>query len=156
MKAECHTDRRHKARGMCGSCYNRWLDSSASPETKQKRLDHRNDLRKIRGQKRSIHRHFRQRYGLSSEQYLKMFSDQNNQCAICSKHNGNTRGTKLYVDHNHITGKVRELLCSGCNIAIASIESNKVSMYLDYLKKHDKNALAALELYLRENKDGTD
>lgn len=52
------------------------------------------------------------RYGLTLEQYASMLADQGNLCAI-----GGSRceGEELYVDHDHETGRVRGLLCQGCN-----------------------------------------
>ncbi len=68
-------------------------------------------------------------FGISLEQYNKILLDQNNVCAICG--NPETKRDKKYntlkslaVDHNHSSGIVRGLLCSGCNLAIGSIKEN--------------------------------
>jgi hypothetical protein len=45
--------------------------------------------------------------------YQPMYARQNGKCAICGVAEG-----KLVVDHNHTTGKVRELLCHLCNAMI--------------------------------------
>ncbi len=42
-----------------------------------------------------------------------MYARQGGRCAICG-----TAAEKLVVDHNHKTGKVRELLCHLCNAMI--------------------------------------
>lgn len=52
------------------------------------------------------------KYGLSEEEYLGLFVAQNNKCAICNK---SFEDTKAFVDHDHITKKVRGLLCTKCN-----------------------------------------
>ena len=49
------------------------------------------------------------RYGITTLEYEKMLSDQNNKCKICQEEK------KLFVDHNHETGIVRGLLCHHCN-----------------------------------------
>lgn len=61
---------------------------------------------------------YKYRYGISLEEFYELQRKQKNVCAICGK--PETRGKKrLCVDHNHTTGKVRGLLCSQCNVAIA-------------------------------------
>lgn len=40
------------------------------------------------------------------------FERQSGVCAICKSK------SKLNIDHDHITGKVRGLLCTGCNIVL--------------------------------------
>jgi hypothetical protein len=48
-------------------------------------------------------------YGISSQKYNDMYLLQKGKCFICSK------DSKLVVDHDHTTGKVRHLLCYSCN-----------------------------------------
>ncbi|MFE2075210.1 endonuclease VII domain-containing protein [Streptomyces misionensis] len=50
-------------------------------------------------------------YGLSPEDYQKLFESQGGRCAICRE----TRNTNLAVDHCHKTEAVRGLLCARCN-----------------------------------------
>jgi len=54
------------------------------------------------------------RYGVDLDQYNRILAYQNNACAICERHQSNFK-RQLAVDHNHLTGKVRGLLCSTCN-----------------------------------------
>src|ERR1700678_1494411 len=57
------------------------------------------------------------RYGIWLEEYNIMFIDQKGCCAICSLPQSNfTR--RFAVDHCHLTGKVRGLLCAKCNTAL--------------------------------------
>jgi hypothetical protein len=62
------------------------------------------------------------KYNLSVNEYLRMRQDQNELCAICNKKK------KLVVDHCHSTGKVRGLLCGGCNKGIGCFEENIESL----------------------------
>ncbi len=59
---------------------------------------------------------------LTLKEYKNLIIKQNNLCAICL----NTCKTKraLSIDHNHITGKVRGLLCMKCNRAIGLFNDN--------------------------------
>lgn len=79
--------------------------------------------------------------GSTSEQawinYQNLLINQNLRCDICKKHKDNCN-TPLEVDHCHKTGKVRGLLCSGCNPAIGGLKDDFELCYAagDYLKKH--------------------
>ncbi|HEX4851715.1 MAG TPA: endonuclease VII domain-containing protein, partial [Puia sp.] len=55
-------------------------------------------------------------YGVTPEKYNELFEFQRGRCAICGKHQSELK-RKLFVDHNHETGKVRGLLCFKCNTA---------------------------------------
>ncbi len=68
------------------------------------------------------------RYGITLEQYDAMLVRQNYVCAICKQ--PETRKFKdqlcpLSVDHNHVTGKVRALLCNHCNHLLGDAMSDK-------------------------------
>ncbi len=54
-------------------------------------------------------------YGITIEDYDRMFAAQGGVCKICGNHQ---RYQKLAVDHDHKTGKVRGLLCVHCNRAL--------------------------------------
>lgn len=58
--------------------------------------------------------HLNKKYGLTVEQYDEMLEKQNHRCAVCNKHEDDVK-TRLAVDHNHITGEIRGLLCTYCN-----------------------------------------
>jgi hypothetical protein len=65
--------------------------------------------------------------GLTQKQYDQMLEVQNHKCAIC--HQPETRirlgrVTRLAIDHSHITGKVRKLLCMKCNAAIGLVHES--------------------------------
>lgn len=51
-------------------------------------------------------------YGITSKEYDALFVAQSGLCAICY------RDKPLVVDHSHLTGVVRGLLCQSCNTAI--------------------------------------
>jgi Autographiviridae endonuclease VII len=60
-------------------------------------------------------------FGITIEQYDEMFKAQKGLCKLCRKPEPGTRNGKrkmLAVDHDHVTGKVRGLLCSKCNTAL--------------------------------------
>jgi hypothetical protein len=59
----------------------------------------------------------RTKYGMSVEEYDKMLEAQGGVCAICKGPSKRKNGL-FDVDHDHKTGKVRGLLCHGCNTGI--------------------------------------
>ena len=59
------------------------------------------------------------RYGITVDQYDKLLEQQNNSCAICQSIKVDKgRKRRLCVDHDHVTGKVRGLVCNRCNRAM--------------------------------------
>lgn len=56
------------------------------------------------------------KYGLTLEAFRLLLSGQGGVCAICLK--PCMTGQRLAVDHDHVTGVVRGLLCRKCNIGI--------------------------------------
>jgi len=67
----------------------------------------------------------RHHYGVSYEAYEQMLFDQDGVCAICQNAETYTVGGSvrmLSVDHDHVTGAVRGLLCQKCNAAIGFFE----------------------------------
>ncbi len=59
------------------------------------------------------------RYGTTLEQIDKTLIIQNHKCAICKKE---LKEIKKNIDHSHITGIFRGILCSRCNIGLGYIE----------------------------------
>ncbi len=63
------------------------------------------------------------RYGLTEEAVDQMVENQKGLCEICQEQPKS--GKQLCVDHNHITGKVRAMLCDRCNRFLGMFEKNK-------------------------------
>ena len=58
-------------------------------------------------------------YGISPELYLAIVERQGGGCANCGEMDyGKRSGHTLSIDHDHVTGAIRGLLCSRCNLAI--------------------------------------
>ena len=83
------------------------------------------------------HKEFARTLGISFEKleswYKKQWMKQQAQCAMC----GGVFGEEV-IDHNHVTGKLRGLLCKNCNTGIGMLKDSselciKASKYLtDY------------------------
>ena len=81
-----------------------------------------------KGRRKNRDTYLRANYGISIEDYEKMFAEQKGLCFVCNR--PESRRAKsgvlmaLDVDHNHQTGEVRKLLCHGCNVSIGFLEEN--------------------------------
>ncbi len=82
-------------------------------------------------------------YGITPEGYELILTSQSGCCAICKKpetveHEGKIKN--LAVDHDHKTGRVRGLLCDGCNTGLGrfkdSIEALREA--IKYLEKQER------------------
>jgi hypothetical protein len=61
---------------------------------------------------------------ITESEYLNMWSKQEGKCAICGIPEHRCSKGKLFIDHNHVTNKVRGLLCSNCNSGIGFLKDN--------------------------------
>jgi len=84
-------------------------------------------------------------YGISVAEYHAMYEEQEGCCAVC----GGPHET-LDVDHDHVSGKVRALLCGPCNRGLGMFEDNpsmlrRAASYLtdSVLFRDAKNVLEA-------------
>lgn len=66
-------------------------------------------------------------YGITKEQFDKMLEAQHGVCAICHTEWGVGRKGP-FIDHDHITGAVRGLLCNSCNTGIGLLKDDPVIM----------------------------
>jgi Recombination endonuclease VII len=64
------------------------------------------------------------RYGISLAEYDALLEKQGGACAICRKR---SKG-RLCVDHCHVTGMVRGLLCNECNTALGYLKDDQASL----------------------------
>lgn len=97
---------------------------------------------KYNGRARSL----KERYGISPDDYNKIAMEQKGICAICGNvetrikvhRSGRVSLNPLCVDHSHIDGKIRGLLCNKCNSGIALFCENVeyLANAISYLEKH--------------------
>lgn len=82
-----------------------------------------------------------QRYGVTKDQFVQLLEKQNGQCAICGGSMTTVRFKRPSVDHCHKTGKVRGLLCHGCNTGIGMMKESPIRMRAaaEYLERHGRS-----------------
>ena len=67
------------------------------------------------------------RYGLTEEAYQALLNTQKHVCAICGCPPKDKR-KRWCIDHDHNSGKVRGLLCLGCNMGLGHFHNNAYVM----------------------------
>lgn len=78
----------------------------------------------------------KKQYGITLSDWEEMFAEQGGKCAVCGQVEGAERYANLAVDHCHVHGHVRGLLCNSCNRGLG--------MFRD-----DPETLEAAAAYLR-------
>lgn len=81
-------------------------------------------------------------YGLTVDEYDRLLAKQGGRCAVCrtdTPGNRRTRAIRAFcVDHDHVTGHVRGLLCSACNRAIGMLKDDPdvIEAALKYVRRY--------------------
>lgn len=65
---------------------------------------------------------FKSRYGITPQQYDEVLDSQNGVCKVCDR--PCPTGERLTVDHDHLTGAVRGLLCRNCNAGLGNFKDD--------------------------------
>jgi len=65
----------------------------------------------------------RAKYGMSLEEYDALFAEQLERCAICRE---KQQYKRLAVDHDHLTGEIRGLLCENCNAGLGRFMDDRL------------------------------
>lgn len=115
-------------RSRCKEC-----ESLDQKENKKKRL--KEDYAGTRAKERKDN--LKRMFNMSIETYEEKLKKQNSVCVICNKECKS--GKRLAVDHNHVTGKIRDLLCGNCNGGLGKFQDNPelLNKAADYLRKHN-------------------
>lgn len=110
----------------CSSCKN----------AKRKEWD-RSDISKRNSKIRRRKSKLKLEYDLTVEEYSAMFNIQEGKCPICNRHQDELRKA-LCVDHDHITGRIRGLLCTKCNLRLGTFNDNieDLKTAIVYLEKY--------------------
>lgn len=119
--------RKDKATAKCKNCLS--LKEKTSYKESKRRISIRNSQ-------------LLKTYGISFEDYVELYEQQNGCCAICKISlillgDSETQYRTACVDHNHITGKIRNLLCHSCNRGLGLFKDNATLLRLaaEYLEK---------------------
>jgi hypothetical protein len=149
---EFHIDRnlRDGRKTRCRICTNKtkakWRGRNRDVIVRQKKESYqRNRERYINYNRSDVRRErvfrwkLKRQFGITEEQFDAMLKEQNGCCAICglepSEASGHRNKHRLHVDHDHVTGKVRGLLCNNCNAGIGYLahEPDRLLSAYEYL-----------------------
>lgn len=89
-------------------------------------------------------RNLRAKYGIGLEEYNSLLKNQKGRCGICGVSEnrasyGHNKSLDFSVDHCHLTGKVRGLLCNQCNRGLGMLGDTEedILKVLKYLRGVD-------------------
>lgn len=142
-RAICHPDRPSKTNGQCESCYMKHL-GERNPGFRARQLAgvRARHKRKRDNSPESVSRAsratgLRWRYGLEIEDYDQMYINQGGRCGICGSEEPGGSKKHFVVDHSHLDGHIRGLLCFRCNRDISVFDRGHEHMLLvtSYLGK---------------------
>lgn len=74
------------------------------------------------------------KYGITGKEFREMLNKQGFRCPICNE----SITKNLSVDHDHLTRKIRGLICNNCNLAIgnAGDSPERLRAMADYLERN--------------------
>ena len=129
---------------QCRKCF--LFDRQPTPESierqkqvvsdynKKYALDHKAELRIYK--RRQYHKkpledkrsaRLKRVYGIDAQEFDALYIVQHGLCGICNKFLGHDT-SKMQLDHNHKTGKIRLILCPQCNSGLAFFKDNIESL----------------------------
>jgi len=78
--------------------------------------------------------HLKRKYGLALEAFDALLASQGGGCAVCGRTDADN------VDHDHVTGRVRGILCFNCNVAIGHVaeDEDRLVALIAYLARDDQ------------------
>ena len=130
-----HKEYRKRNREKRKEYNKKWREKNKNKVKKHEDKYHLNNKEKIN---RLNKKYNIKKYGISNEELEIIFNNQNCKCAICGDRIDIVTG-KYAIDHDHSIGKIRELLCRGCNSGIGFLKEdiNILKNAIKYLEKHE-------------------
>jgi hypothetical protein len=98
--------------------YKRWRQSNGAQVRENGRRWARNNAEKLRDKQ------LRLKFGITLEAYHSLLAAQGGGCAICASKSPGGRDKNFAVDHDHVNGRVRGLLCRSCNLGLGFFRDN--------------------------------
>lgn len=139
------TKRKDGLHPWCKSCCRDWRKANKDKlvETNRKCRLKKPELYAARARKNLL-----ASYGMTNNDYNMLLIKQGMKCAICKLEEAGGQNNRFHVDHCHITGRVRGLLCHHCNKGLGQLKDSKTVLltainyldnnYTEFVKKGKK------------------
>lgn len=80
-------------------------------------------------------------YGITPDEYRARLLAQDGECAVCGAEpdaGGVKAAARLHVDHDHVTGRLRDLLCVRCNQGVGYFRDDPTLLraMAEYIERH--------------------
>lgn len=100
------------------------------------RARHRARYKATGGKDRVFDQSLRRLYGITLDQYNAKAAEQGGRCGLCGRAPETDR--RMHVDHDHATGKIRDLLCHHCNLLLGNAQDSvdRLQLAIAYLQRH--------------------
>lgn len=118
-----------------------WKSSEyARQKAKEWRLANPDRVQAYREQnrRRSYLQEARRKYGMAPERFAELMASQSEACATCkTPFDWGDKQTKPHIDHCHVKGHVRGILCNRCNTVLGLCKDDPALLInlSNYLKK---------------------
>jgi len=143
--SEFHKDvsKEDKLHPVCAECHSKRnkMKRLTDPEFVRKCRERSNKYRKEHPEefKRGVRNStLKAKYGIGIKQYEEILLKQKYGCAVCGRKDSGVGFKNLHVDHSHLTGKIRGLLCQPCNVSLGKMNNNPTLLrkLADYLEEN--------------------
>lgn len=126
-----------KLSARCKEC-SRKICSNYYNKNKEIQKEKKKEYREKVGKEYFAERSLINKYGITLKERNEILVNQNHKCDICGIDEVEAVKSKLFVDHNHTTNKVRALLCHNCNTLIGHCKESEDILLkaIQYLRKH--------------------
>lgn len=143
MTKEQHKEYRLKNRDRLLKYRKEWRQKNRKKILVQERENYKKNVEKFRKSSREHYRSNKQReldrirfkkYGITGDEFRAIIEKQGVKCPICTRR----ISKNLSVDHDHVTGRIRGIICNKCNLAIGNAEDSPMRLraMADYLEKN--------------------
>lgn len=88
--------------------------------------------------------HLKANYGITEDQFNRLLKVQRARCAVCKSDDPKHSKGQWAIDHDHVTGRVRGLLCSKCNTGIGQLRDDPeiLTAAARYIRRHRRKVLS--------------
>lgn len=119
-------------------CYSKNMQNLVIANKERRKVYNQRYYAKARTPTSARNYYLKTTYGITLAEYHDLLDAQGGVCAICSEPPRGVTRIYLHVDHDHVSKKVRGLLCNQCNGILGKWKDSPVTAQraVDYLIKH--------------------